>query len=94
MKFTDIMSDLQDEISRIWLEMGIKYPETKYFNAEIRRTPSRQLMEEIFELRRGEYVLWKREDWVCEACWINLIGDTISSWWAKRRPEKIESYEE
>ena len=95
MKFTDILNDLIEELSQIRRKMGIRYPETKYFNAEIRRTPSRQLMEEIFELRRGEYILWKREDWVCRGCWIDLIADTMSTWWAERRPEKMsESYEE
>lgn len=95
MKFTNVLGDLYDEVSYIWTAMGKKFSTANNFLAEIRQTPSRRLMEEIFELRRGEYISWKRKDLVCRDCWLNLIADTIPTWWAERHPAKMsESYEE
>ena len=85
MKFSDILMDLSLIVQR----MGLQYPESGLFSNEIKKKSSKQLMEEIFELRPVEYILWNREDWACSYCWTELIADTFPIWWAKRRPEKM-----
>jgi len=86
MTFTIVFFDDRNFLLR---SVGIKYPEANFFANEIKKRSSRQLMEEIFELRQGEYTSWKREDWICMSCWERLIYDTISTWWAGRRPQKM-----
>lgn len=94
MKFSDILMDLSDEVSSIWRTIGLKYPEGGLFSNEIRKTPSKQLMEEIFECRQAEYISWNREDWACRYCWADLIADTLPVWWAARRPQKMDGKDE
>jgi len=94
MKFSDILLDLNDEVSCIWSTMELQYPETKLFFNEVKKISSKQLMEEIFELRQAEYTSWNREDWACMGCWRSLLKDTFPIWWAKRRPQQMDGKDE
>ena len=89
--FIWVFRDLEGFLSQ---SVGIKYPETKFFFNEIEKVSTRQLMEEVFELRQVEYASWKPEDWVCLGCWTSLIYRTIPTWWAERRPQQIWDSEE
>ena len=86
MTFTSVFFDDRDILV---LSAGIQYPEGNFFSNEIKKRSSRQLMEEIFELRQGEYTSWEREDWMCMDCWERLIYDTIPTWWAGRRLQQM-----
>lgn len=74
--------------------IGLKYPEAGLFSNEIKKTSSKQLMEEIFEFRQVKYISWNREDWVCTDCWAELIADTLPVWWATRRLQKMDGKDE
>jgi len=95
MKFSDILVGVTDEVSRIRSTMELQYPlETELLFNEIKKIFSKQLMEEIFELRQAEYTSWNREDWACIECWKSLLADTFPIWWAKRRPQQMDGKDE
>ena len=80
-----ILTHILPDFFSLMSGMVIQYfPQRFLILNAIKTTPSRQLMEEIFEPRQGKYITWNREDWACDQCWQSLIFDTIPIWWAKR----------